>query len=417
MEVSLHLISLVVLFGVATGLTLSLLLWVVYLGNRSANRCLSLLLATYSLLAVVFVLQSEGLVTVLQPYTLFSLQMIPGPLLYFYTRILTSADFRWQTRHLSHLLPALCLALLWQLQLQLQQLPSPLLKFPCPDLESCNLFYNSRFVHRVAAWISIICYSMIALGLLKPHLRRIKENYSAIEEVNLYWLKTVIYSFLLLILLIIVVDGLHNVSDEPEVIGGLLQAFAPLFLSLLMGWFGIQQRNIYDTSESRSDSPAEPQPGATLQPPFIEHPKATTQRPGAANEFSGATNKKYQTSSLKTEDAEAIWHKLQQVMANDAPHLEHGLKIFDLAQKMGVSVNHLSETINGYANQSFYDFMNKQRVEEAKRLMSDQTLQHLSVTDIGFQSGFNSNSTFFTHFKKHLKQTPRQYRKQLSNKS
>tara|TARA_B100001996_G_C18421576_1_gene500912 strand:+ start:89 stop:388 length:300 start_codon:yes stop_codon:yes gene_type:complete len=99
-------------------------------------------------------------------------------------------------------------------------------------------------------------------------------------------------------------------------------------------------------------------------------------------------------------------------MQSYQPYLEPGLKISQLASALEVSVNHLSETINGYARLSFYDYINSLRIAEAKALLHSTDMAHLSVTDIGYQSGFNSNSTFYTHFKKMTGVTPRQYRAQ-----
>lgn len=99
-------------------------------------------------------------------------------------------------------------------------------------------------------------------------------------------------------------------------------------------------------------------------------------------------------------------------MQREQPYLEPGLKISSLARQLDVSVNHLSETINGYAKLSFYDYINALRIEEASRLLLSHQQSHLSVTDIGYQAGFNSSSTFYTHFKKSTGCTPRQYREQ-----
>ncbi len=401
-EISLHLKSLIVLFGVTTGLTLSLLLWLVYWGHRAANQCLSLLLTTYSLLGVVHVLQIEGLATGLHTFTFYALQMVPGPLLYFYTRLLTQPDFRWQWGHCLHLLPALGLALIWQMQLPLST--AGLLTVPCPEAVDCNLVYQSRYIHRAAAWASLIVYCAVALKLLKPHLRRIKAHYSSIEDLNLLWLKRLLWGFLLCALLAMSIDILDDIYGRLPISGGFIQSLASLFLSVSMGLFGIRQRLIHPINETVEDTST------------IVH-TAKSEQSGISPQTFSASKKKYQTSSLSEENAEAIWNKLQQVMEQDSPHLEPGLKVSDLASQLGVSVNHLSETINGYAKQSFYDFVNKHRIDEAMRLMADPSQQRLSVTDIGFQAGFNSNSTFFTHFKKLQNQTPRQYRKQLLDHS
>ncbi len=412
MEVCLHFINLIVLFGVCTGLTLSLLLWVLPWGNRLANQCLSLLLITNVVFSLIFVLVDEHLLEDPLFYTLFSLQMIPGPLLYFYTRIMTQQDFHWRPHYLWHLLPSLCMVTLWLWQLP----PSPdgWLNLPCPSTGNCSLLSQSRFVHRAAAWISLSCYAVAAFRLMKPHLLRIKAHYSAIEDLNLRWLKRIIFSYILLTLITALNDATNYINDSQATVGGLLMALTPLAFSLVMGWFGIQQRSIHITASTLTHDCVKQIERKHPTPETA--PLTSRQSKVDTPQTPPTTKKKYQTSSLSQDNAEAIWEKLQQVIEEEAPHLEHGLKISDLAEKMGVAVNHLSETINGHTKKSFYDFVNKHRVTEAIRLMSDQSQQHLSVTDIGFQAGFNSNSTFFAHFKKLHKQTPSQYRKQLTKK-
>ena len=363
---------------------------------------MSILLLICSVLAVIFVLYIERFTRDPLLFVFSSLQMAVGPTLYFYTRILTHIEFRWRWQHLWHFLPTLCLGLLWYSQLPLS--PSGLFTVSCAEEANCSLLYQSRIIHRIAAWISIISYSTLSLNLLRPHLQRMKVHYTSIEEVSLRWLKTLVFLLLLCTLLAIIGDFRGYMWGSHEITGGMVLALTPFFLSLSMGWFGIQQRNIPEARTPLSDVGIEPLAGAASRA------NSSADKPSTAG-------KKYQTSSLTKENTKAIWQQLQQLMSNDAPYLVHGLKISDLAQKMGVSVNHLSETINGYSNQSFYDFVNKYRVEEAIVLLSDSSQQHLSVTDIGYQVGFNSSSAFYTHFKTYQNMAPKQYRNQLLRKN
>lgn len=382
MQFTLHLSSLVVLFGIATGLTLSLLLWMAPWGNRAANQCLGLLLVVSCIISAAQIPIVEDLGRLSEYHLIFSLQLLQGPMLYFYTRALTRPAFRWRRRDAWHLLPAPAMALLWYLQLPLSA--GGLLNLPCFSGADCDLIYRGRFVHRLSAMASLFGYAIAALCLLRPYLRRIKESYSAIEEVNLHWLTVLIYFYLMATSAAIAIE-VHGMAVAGRgLTPGQLQAMAPLLLSLLLGWFGLQQRRI-----QLADSGAAGAPEATAE----EKPE-----------------RKYQTSSLTEARAGAIWSELQRVMVEERPHLEAGLKIADLAEAMKVPAHHLSETINGFARQSFYEFINQHRVGEAARLLADDSMNHLSVTDIGLQAGFNSNSTFFSHFKKRLHQTPRQYR-------
>ncbi len=384
MEISLHLLSLIIFCGITTGSILALQLWLFPWGNRRANQVLSLHLATCTILAVAFVFCLERPDLAVNFHIIFSLQLLVGPLMYFYTRLMTETDFHWHKQHFWHTLPALLMALVWQLQLPLK--PDGLVNQTCVNSEACDLLYRSRSIHRWSTYLSLTAYAIASLRLLQPYLQRLKKQLSAIEEVNLSWLKVLI-AFQLTIILLAIVLEFRSLLIIDSWTPGLLMSLSPLILAILMGWFGLQQRNIQIT----------------------ELPSVLEPETEAAN---NTDSQKYQTSSLSTDRGEAIWRLLQRTMEQEHPYLEPGLKIADLADRMGIPSHHLSEVLNGYAQQSFYDFINHYRVNDAARQLRDPGLRHLSVTDIGLQAGFNSNSAYFTHFKKRHHQTPRQYRQQ-----
>ena len=49
--------------------------------------------------------------------------------------------------------------------------------------------------------------------------------------------------------------------------------------------------------------------------------------------------------------------------------------------------------------------------EEAKKLMTDKTMQHFTLLSIAYDVGFNSKSSFNATFKKHTRMTPSQFKK------
>jgi AraC-like DNA-binding protein len=59
---------------------------------------------------------------------------------------------------------------------------------------------------------------------------------------------------------------------------------------------------------------------------------------------------------------------------------------------------------------SFFDYLNHHRVDYAKQLLCDQGSQLQSVLSIALAAGFNSNSSFYTAFKRASGQTPAQFR-------
>ncbi|MBX2875783.1 MAG: helix-turn-helix domain-containing protein [Saprospiraceae bacterium] len=55
---------------------------------------------------------------------------------------------------------------------------------------------------------------------------------------------------------------------------------------------------------------------------------------------------------------------------------------------------------------SFYNLVNRFRVEQAKLLLLDPQAAHLSIEGIAYECGFKSRSTFFKFFKKEVGMTP-----------
>ncbi|MCK7595962.1 helix-turn-helix domain-containing protein [Microbulbifer sp. CAU 1566] len=395
-EITLHLITLVILFGIATGITLALLLFMAPWGNRRANRCLGTLLVVFNLVALAYIprLEVEALPDAFR--AVFALQLLFGPLLYFYCRLLTEPEFRWHPRHLWHLMPALVSAGLWLWQLPVAS--DDLLNAPCINDAGCatNEVTRARFIHRAAAMISPIVYSVWVLRLLRPYQRRVMESYSNIDSVNLRWLRVLSYVFLATAALAILLELVNWLAPPSRALTpGLLQALVPLLLSVLLGWFGLQQRHIrltVQTPEKRGVVPA------------------THDAEQSVSEDTAPAIRKSSVRNLSESAAEALWQQLLVSMEQQKPYLEPGLKIAQLAKRLDVPAHHLSETINGLAGQSFYDFINQYRVSEAARLLTEPSNAHLSVTDIGLQAGFNSNSTFFSQFKKRLGESPSRYR-------
>ena len=116
-----------------------------------------------------------------------------------------------------------------------------------------------------------------------------------------------------------------------------------------------------------------------------------------------------QLDGLKTTQ-EDTKEKLQKLMETEKLHLDSNLTLPLLAKKTAVSVHHLSQVINEKLSQNFFEFVNSYRVEEAKQMLLDPDRKHLNISAIGFEAGFNSNSSFNSVFKKLTGMTPSQFR-------
>lgn len=122
---------------------------------------------------------------------------------------------------------------------------------------------------------------------------------------------------------------------------------------------------------------------------------------------------RYVTSGLTTNLARRQKEKLELLMHNEKPFLDPELKLDDLSEMLDLSRHHTSQLINEQFNMSFYEFINKHRIEEAKVLLAEHPDQ--SVKQIAFGSGFNNRGSFYKFFKRMEGITPSDYRRNLMN--
>lgn len=132
------------------------------------------------------------------------------------------------------------------------------------------------------------------------------------------------------------------------------------------------------------------------------------------NVFTGngkVTSAKYARSSLKEEEAKQYLQKLLEVMELEKPYLDSELKIQQLAQRIGLSTHHLSQVINELLHQSYADFINTWRINEARRLLLSPSYENEKILSVAFDSGFHNKATFNAAFKKYTGMSPSEYKR------
>ncbi|MCU0341076.1 MAG: helix-turn-helix domain-containing protein [Spirosomaceae bacterium] len=117
---------------------------------------------------------------------------------------------------------------------------------------------------------------------------------------------------------------------------------------------------------------------------------------------------KYEGKKLDTETLLAIEQKLSWITEREL-FLNSQLTLSETAKVLEVQPHILSQVLNEKYHKSFSAYINELRIERAKILL--HTKHNLTVEGIGFESGFNSKSSFFTVFKKMTGQTPAEYQK------
>ena len=108
---------------------------------------------------------------------------------------------------------------------------------------------------------------------------------------------------------------------------------------------------------------------------------------------------KYASNTLTRNEARDIARKVEELMETEKPYLQPELKVADLAAMVGISSHKLSQFFSQHKGHTFYDYVNKFRVEEFKRLVKDEKTRSLTLSAMAEKSGFSSRASFFRHFK------------------
>jgi len=224
-------------------------------------------------------------------------------------------------------------------------------------------------------------YFLFSLRLLKKHDINLFNNFSFSENINLKWLRYLVFIFGLIWTALIIITVIHHVFNLFSM------AFCTdgLFLSLsvlviLIGYFGLKQKVIF------------------------------------SNDFKNKQNLlveskiKYSGSRLKASEAEQFMGRINNLMVSSKPFLDPNLTLLQLASELDISTHYLSQIINEKFHLNFFDFINQYRVEEVKVRINNSEFKNYSLLGIALDSGFNSKSAFNRIFKKFTNQTPSQYK-------
>ncbi len=122
-------------------------------------------------------------------------------------------------------------------------------------------------------------------------------------------------------------------------------------------------------------------------------------------------DRKYEASTLTPGKSRMYSQQLLKLIKEEKPFLDPDLSAVKLAESLGISKKHLSQVINQQFHLNFKNFINKYRVEEAKKKLLDPREQQFVIFKIALDVGFNSKSVFNEAFKKFTGMSPSEYRK------
>ena len=119
---------------------------------------------------------------------------------------------------------------------------------------------------------------------------------------------------------------------------------------------------------------------------------------------------KYANKKIPGAEAISLLSQIEELMTQEKVYTDSTLNLNKLSSLLNIRSHTLSQLLNDNLEKSFSQFINEYRIEEAKRMLLDN--DHLKIQAIAEICGFNSNSTFYTAFKKVTGTTPAEFVKQ-----
>ncbi len=305
----------------------------------------------------------------------YTLPLLIAPFLYLYVVYLIDNKKNFDLHFLWHLIPFALANVYMYFYIYTKPAEWRVEFFEGTSISSRPVMFNIILV------IVVLVYPVYVIWiyrLLKKHVRNIKGTYSCRKHVDLFWVNYLLVSIIVLWFITLYskfVSGYFNSLHYSN--ATMTIYFSQLVIIMIIGYFGFKQGMVWIcTSGSEKDV---------------------------------ADMTKYKTSGLSSNDAKNFLPVLIKYMETEKPYLNSQLSISELAEKLNMPSNHLSQIINEQTGKNFFEFINSFRVEEVKLQISDNQDKKFTLLAIAFDSGFNSKSSFNSIFKKQTGLTPKQY--------
>ncbi|MFA0810677.1 helix-turn-helix domain-containing protein [Microbulbifer epialgicus] len=308
---------------------------------------------------------------------------LEGPLLLWYTRSLIYKKFRVGRQDLWFLAPFIAYAVYEyfayfrfdnevKTALLLREYERSL---PLPDL----LLGLLRELIRVL-------FGTLCLLEVRRCRRRIRDTFSSIEKIDFTWLLVLLWGFLLVRIWAVLINialtaNLYLQAPVNFSAMGLASNYAVFILVSAMIFFSLGYSSMFEGFE-RGENKAKGEPesaedGCKSTPPVDM----------------------------------GLVARIEDIMQREKPFLVQALTLEQLSSQLQIPRRSLSQTINRHYQCNFFEFINRYRIDEAKRLLRDPDSAGLTVLEIMLESGFNTKATFNSFFRKVAGMTPTEYRK------
>jgi len=353
-------------------------------GKSISNKLLGIVFLMLSI-AVINIYIMAFSVKIMVPQLLFlddTFLLAYGPLLYIFTQSVIFKNYTFKRKDLLHFIPFFVIMVLYMLLLLFMDTDS--FDQTTSSLKNQNIPLIFR-IGELSILLHILFYLYKSKTEIKKVLGKAMEYYSSFNQDNFKLLQFILNCFIGLFSLALIHSFLPFIGIKNVLL------ITMLLIVLFMLYF-INSVLLKMLNQSSNET------GAMTQAKFSEKIK-------------------YAGSSLEEKDLILLKDKLSKYMIDHEKYLDSDLNIVDLSKELNISSKQLSQVINEGYQCNFFDFVNKYRIDMATSLFRNQIDTKLTISEVMYDSGFNSKSSFNTAFKKFTQKTPTQFKNDLKKGS
>ncbi len=234
--------------------------------------------------------------------------------------------------------------------------------------------------------LHFILYLILSLQLLSKYQKLTAHKYSNLTKFDFNWIKIMFLSTICIICIDSGVKIYESFFGDFSWNADIISVLAMIVLVSYLSYYGTNQSKV-------------------LLPSFL-----------LDIEVQSKTNKTINKvwPLEKKEEFESLKNKLELIIKTQRPYLDEDLTLGKLAEQISTTDKKLSTMLNQYLNTTFYDLINRYRVEAVKEKLNLGNYENYSLFGIASECGFKSRTSFNRIFKKETGFTPSDYKKNIS---
>jgi AraC-like DNA-binding protein len=348
-----HLLNLIILLGALQGFIVCAMLLTGTSVKKDSRRYLAALLFLISLASLGIYLMNTGLRYYSPGWSVFAevfpfIIVLPiGPLIYFFTLSFRSSQWKIKPQQYWHFAPFMI-----DLLPQLLVISYRINLLPGSERELYQFLEAYMTYLDIPRWLSVTFYLFLSLRFIQSESAKTKD-----DVIKHNWLHQFISLFLcfqgvwLIHLVPYVIPSLSTIWIEAV---GWYPVYIPL--AVLIYWLGIKG-------------------------------------------FIMTHERKFTLTAIDADRGEEILLLLRAAMLKDKLYLDSSLLLSKVALHIQVTPKKISASLNQREQKTFNEFVNEYRIEEFKLRVHNPKYNHLTLSGLALECGFNSQATFQRVFK------------------